>query len=109
MGFAAGWAQLPFLAEVAGGPDDGEARLALEAAVELAARPRRSEDPEDAAELRDGCEGLGTLARDTTRARPRRVSAIRALRMMPCPRGRGAGGAGEAGAAGDLPVDVDAK
>ena len=49
------------------GKDDDEARLALEAAVELAARPRRSEDVEDADELREGCEKLGALARDATR------------------------------------------
>ncbi len=96
MAYAHGWAQLPFLATVAKGKSDEEARLALESIVELAARPRTSEDPEDAEELREGCEALGSLARDTARPRARRVAAIRALRMMPCP-------------PMELPTDVDAK
>src|SRR5262249_32745975 len=77
MGYAAGWSQLPFLAKTAAAKDEEEARLALDATLELAARPRRAEDPEDADEFREGCEGLGALARDTTRPRARRVPAIR--------------------------------
>jgi hypothetical protein len=96
MAYARGWAQLPFLATVASGKSDEEARLALESIVELAARPRLSEDPEDAEELREGCEALGSLARDTARLRARRAAAVRALRMMPCPEM-------------DLPTDVDAR
>ncbi|MBX3204114.1 MAG: hypothetical protein KF764_03545 [Labilithrix sp.] len=100
MAYARGWAHLPYLAKAAGGKNDDEARLALESTVELAARPRRAEDPEDADELREGCEGLVGLARDASRPRPRRVLAIRALRMMPCPPFEGGEG---------LPSDVDAK
>lgn len=100
MGYARGWAQLPFLARVASGRDDDEARLALDATLELAARPRSSEDPEDEGELREGCVGMLTLARDVARPRPRRVAAVRALRMLPCP----PEASGEA-----LPADVDAK
>jgi hypothetical protein len=100
MAYARGWAQLPFLAKVAGGKDDEEARLALDTTVELAARPRKAEDPEDAEELAEGCEALSALARDAKRPRTRRVSAIRALRMMPCPPPK----EGEA-----LPTDVDTK
>ena len=96
MGYARGWAQLPYLAKVAGGTSDDEAHLALASLSELAARPRRSEDVEDAEELREGCEKLGALARDVARARERRISAIRALRMMPCPKQ-------------EIPVDLDAK
>jgi len=98
MAFARGWAQLPFLAKAASGKDDEEARLALEVTVELAARPRRAEDPEDATELAEGCELLSALARDAGRPRGRRVAAIRALRMMQCPPPKD----GEA-----LPTDVD--
>ena len=101
MGYARGWAQLPLLAKVASGKNDDEARLALEATLELAARPRRSEDPEDAEELREGCDTLLVLARDVARPRARRVAAVRALRMMPCPPGK----AGPE----ELPTDVDAK
>jgi hypothetical protein len=96
MGYARGWAQLPYLAQTALGTDDDEARIALVASAELGARPRRSEDVEDEAELREGCEKLGGLARDVTRARDRRVLALRALRMIPCPKQ-------------DLPTDLDAR
>jgi hypothetical protein len=100
MAYARGWAQLPFLAKAASGKDDEEARLALESTVELATRPRTAEDPEDADELREGCEGLLTLARDTTRPRARRVASVRALRMLPCPPSKSGEG---------LPSDVDSK
>jgi hypothetical protein len=102
MGYARGWAQLPYLARTAAAPDEEEAKIALESTVELAARPRNAEDVEDADELREGCEKLGALARDTARARDRRIVALRALRMMPCPRQ-----SGEAGQ--DLPTDLDAR
>jgi hypothetical protein len=100
MAYARGWAQLPFLTKAASGKNDEEARLALESAVELATRPRRAEDPEDADELREGCDALSRLARDTTRPRPRRVASVRALRMLPCPPPPNGEG---------LPSDVDAK
>jgi len=96
MGYARGWAQLPFLAQAAAGTSDDEALLALDSLGELAARPRRSEDAEDAEELREGCDKLGALARDVARARDRRVGALRALRMMPCPKQ-------------ELPADLDAR
>ena len=96
MGYARGWAQLPFLAGAAGAPDDADARLALESLVELAARPRRAEDVEDEGELREGCDKLGALARDAARGRDRRIPAIKALRMMPCPKQ-------------ELPTDLDAR
>jgi hypothetical protein len=96
MGYARGWAQLPFLAAAASATDDAEARLALSSAVELAARPRRSEDVEDEAELREGCETLGALARATGGDKSRRIEALRALRMLPCP-------------AQELPTDLDAR
>jgi len=100
MAYARGWAQLPFLAKTASGKDDTEARLALDSVVELATRVRRAEDPEDADELREGCDALSGLARDTKRQRVRRIAAIRALRMMPCPPPK----SGE-----ELPTDLDAK
>ena len=96
MAYARGWAQLPYLATAATGRDDEEARIALSSAVELGARPRRSEDVEDEAELREGCEKLGALARDVERAKERRVLALRALRMLPCPKQ-------------ELPTDLDAR
>lgn len=100
MGYARGWCQLPFLAKTAMGKSDEEARVALEAIVELAARPLRAEDPEDMDELREGCKELGGLALDASRGRERRVMALRALRMMPCPPRHGKE---------DLPSDLDAR
>ena len=73
---------LPFLAEAARGPDDAQAEAALESAIDLAARPRRALDPEDAAEMKEGCDMLLALAGDAKGLRPRRVKAIRALRML---------------------------
>ena len=96
MAYAPGWAQMPYLAKTAAGPDDEEARIALLATVELAARPRHSEDVEDEPELREGCEKLGALARDAAASRDRRIIALRALRMLPCPKQ-------------DLPTDLDAR
>ena len=96
MGFAPGWAQLPFLTTAASGKSEDEARLALASVLELAERPRRSEDVEDVEELGEGCAKLLALAREASQPRERRVGAIRALRMMPCPKQ-------------DLPADLDAK
>jgi hypothetical protein len=96
MAYARGWAQVPYLAQAAATSEDAEARLALGSLVELAARPRRSEDLEDEAELRDGCDKLGALVRDAAQARERRIGALRALRMMPCPRQ-------------ELPAELDAR
>jgi len=98
MGYARGWAQLPYLARIASDKDDELARAALDSVLELAVRPRRAEDPEDVDELRDGCEKLTALAKDTSKARTRRVASLRALRMMPCP-----------AVDGGLPTDLDAR
>lgn len=98
MAYARGWAHVPFLARTGAGKDDEEARVALDTIVELANRVRTAEEPEDADELQEGCEALGRLAADRARPRARRVSAVRALRLLPCPPG------GEA-----LPSDLDAK
>ncbi len=80
------WEGLPLLAEAARAASDDEANAALDSAIDLAARPRRALDPEDAAELKQGCDGLLAVAtaRDTKNALPRarRVKAIRALRML---------------------------
>lgn len=96
LAYARGYAQLPFLTEVASAKDDAEAAVALDAVVAIAARPRRQEDPEDAEELKTACAGLLALAKDAPRPRSRRVQAIRALRMLPCTKA-------------DLPTDLDAK
>jgi hypothetical protein len=73
---------LPLLAEAAAGKSDDDANAALDSAIDLAARPRLALDAEDREELKRGCEALLALASDAKAARPRRVKAIRALRML---------------------------
>jgi hypothetical protein len=92
--------ELPWLAEVAGGPDDAEARSALETIGDLAAAPRRATDPEDAPELHEGCASLLALSRAVERPKERRVLAIRALRML-----------AERGCVtrADIPAELDAR
>ncbi len=96
LAFARGWSQMPFLAQLAAAKDDEEARIALGGAIALAARPRRSEDVEDATELFEGCEQLAAITRDVARGPERRTLALRAVRMMPCPKLA-------------LPTDLDAR
>jgi hypothetical protein len=82
MQFCRDFSELPWLAQVATTGTDDDARAALDAVVELAARPRRATDPEDADELHVGCGALLELARGAERPKERRVLAIRALRML---------------------------
>jgi hypothetical protein len=100
MAYCPDFGELPWLAEVGAKGKDDEAKLALEAAVDLAARPRRSTDPEDAEELHAGCGALLELAKTKEAPRERRVLAVRALRML-----------AERGCVkrADIPADVDAK
>jgi hypothetical protein len=73
---------LPWLASVAASGTDEEAEIALQSAAQLAAEPRRSVDPEDALEVRAGCDSLLALAKGADRPRARRLGAIRVLRML---------------------------
>ena len=100
MQYCRDFSELPLLAQVGSEGTDGDARSALASAVALAARPRRSVDPEDADELHSGCATLLSLARDPARPRDRRVLAIRALRMLL-----------EYGCVkrADIPADLDAR
>lgn len=76
------WVALPWLAGVADGADAEEALLAVETSAALAARPRRAVDPEDAMELRAGCERLSRVVKNEQRSKPVRVGAMRTLRML---------------------------
>lgn len=100
MQYCPDFTELPYLAQVGIDGSDDDARAALTSAVALAARPRRSVDPEDADELHTGCATLLSLARGLERPRDRRVLAIRALRML-----------SEYGCVkrADLPADLDAR
>jgi hypothetical protein len=92
--------ELPWLARIGATGQDDDARAALETVVELAARPRRATDPEDAEELHTGCGALLELAKAADRPKPRRVLAIRALRML-----------SDRGCVkrADIPTDLDAR
>jgi hypothetical protein len=94
------FSELPWLAQVGTEGSDADARAALEAIDDLAARPRRSVDPDDADELHTGCATMLALARKNDAPRDRRVLAIRALRMLAdygCVKRP------------DIPTDLDAK
>jgi hypothetical protein len=93
------FSELPWLARLGADARDEEAVDALDAIVDQAARVRRATDPEDADELHAGCGTLLELARSTAAA-PRRVRAIRALRML-ADRG--------CVKVADIPHDLDAK
>ncbi|CAN5328188.1 hypothetical protein BH09MYX1_BH09MYX1_44560 [soil metagenome] len=100
MAFAEGFAQLPALGAAAATAPEAEATIAADSAVTLAARPRAQVDPEDAEELHDGCGALLGAAKDMTRPKLVRTSAVRALRML--------ADQGYVNAA-DIPTDLDAK
>jgi len=99
MAYVDGFEPLPWLAAIAAAPQNDYATAALDAIIDMAARPRRAVDPEDGAELREGCDALLALAKDAQAAKARRIQAIRALRML-----------SERGcvAPGDIPADLDA-
>jgi hypothetical protein len=82
LGYAEGMTQLAWLADVAADGADAEADAALRAVLEIAARPRRAIDPEDAPELAAGCRRLLALAREASRPPARRRRASSALRML---------------------------
>jgi hypothetical protein len=100
MQYCGDFAELPWLAQVGAGPSEADARQALEAIFQLAARRRKATDPEDAEELHEGCGSLLAIARDGSQPRERRVLAVRALRML-----------AERGCVkrGDIPAELDAR
>ena len=100
MQYCTDFSELPWLVQVGATGKDDEAKAALGSVVELAARPRRPVDPEDAVELHAGCGALLELAKAADRPRERRVLAIRALRMLS---DRGCVKRAE------IPTDLDAK
>jgi hypothetical protein len=100
MQYCRDFSELPWLVEVGATGKDEEAKAALDAIVELSARPRRATDPEDADELHTGCRALLDLAKAVDRPKERRVRAIRALRMLAdrgCVKGA------------EIPTDLDAR
>ena len=82
LGFAHDFFALPWLSEIAGSGTDAEAEAALESARSLAAWPRATRDPEDALELRAGCENLLALVIAKDKQPTRRAHAASVLRML---------------------------
>lgn len=101
MAFAPGFSAFATLGAAAEKGTDEEARAAVDSADAIAARKRAQVDPEDDDELAAGCASLLATAKNAARARPIRVGAVRALRMLTdrpkCPKAQ------------DIPTDVDAK
>ena len=100
MGYTTGYVALPELGAAAQNGPENEATVAVDSATLIASQKRRQVDPEDALELRDGCDRLLLAAKDTTRPHAVRVGAIRALR-----------GLSDRGCVNqsDIPGDVDVK
>ena len=94
------FSELPWLADLGARGTDAEAIAALDSIGLQAARVRRATDPEDADELHEGCGTLLALAKTVPQPAPRRVRAIRALRML-----------ADRGCVkrADIPSDLDAK
>jgi hypothetical protein len=100
MAYCKDLSELPWLAELGARGSDTDALAALDAIVDQSARVRRATDPDDADELHTGCATLLDLAQARDRPAPRRVRAIRALRML-----------ADRGCVkrADIPADLDAK
>lgn len=96
LGVAPGFSQVARLAREAEGGSEDHARIALASLAEIGARPRRPVEHEEEAELAAGCETLATLARKADAPRPRRIQAVRAHRLLPCPKA-------------ELPADLDTR
>lgn len=74
---------LPFLGEVAAQTSDPSlALVAADAASSLAARRRAQVAPEDALEIREGCDRLLAVAKDAQKAKVLRLRVLRTLRML---------------------------
>jgi hypothetical protein len=101
MAFTPGFSGFPTLGGAADKGTDEEARAAVDSADAIAARKREQVDPEDDEELAAGCASLLAAAKNAQRARPIRVGAVRALRMLV--------DRPKCVTASDIPTDVDAK
>jgi hypothetical protein len=82
LAYAEDFTPLPFLAGVASSGTDAEAARALASVESLAALSQRTRDPEDALELREGCDLLAALARQADAPKGRRARAVSILRML---------------------------
>jgi hypothetical protein len=102
MGACDGESELGWLAGVAQTGKGADAMAALDAIVELVARPRRALDPDDAEEIVQACRALLALARSPDHPKSQRVKAVSALRMLA---DRGSGCVRPS----DIPAELDAK
>jgi len=82
MGYTQALDGLGFLGESAARDPEPLATAAVASAAMLAANPRRARDPEDALEVRRGCDALRAAKNDGARPKPVRDGAQRALAML---------------------------
>jgi hypothetical protein len=82
MGYTRSFVGLPLLGESAKTDPEPLATAAALSAEMLAAEPRRTWDPEDALEVREGCDKLKAAAADPARPKSVRDGAARAVKML---------------------------
>ncbi len=82
MGYTRSLVGLPLLGESAKSDADPLASAAVASAEMLAAEPRRAWDPEDAVEVRQGCDKLKAAAANAARPKAVRDGAARAVKML---------------------------
>jgi len=82
MGYTRSLVGLALLGESAQKDPEPLAAAAVASAEMLAAEPRRTWDPEDAIEVRQGCESLKKAAADAARPKAVRDGASRAVKML---------------------------
>jgi hypothetical protein len=82
MGYTRTLEGLALLGDSAAHDPEPLAIAAVNSAAMLASNPRRSRDPEDALEVRKGCDGLRAAATDTARPKSVRDGSQRALAML---------------------------
>jgi hypothetical protein len=82
MGYTRSLVGLPLLGESAAKDPEPLATAAVQSAEMLAAEPRRTWDPEDALEVRQGCTSLKAAAADVARPKAVRDGASRAVKML---------------------------
>jgi hypothetical protein len=82
MGYTRSLVGLPLLGDSAAKDPEPLATAAVQSAEMLAAEPRRTWDPEDADEVRQGCDKLKAAAADPARPKAVRDGASRAVKML---------------------------
>jgi hypothetical protein len=82
LAYADGFSMVAWLGRLATSDERGESQAALDSLLEIAARPTRPVDPEDALEVRAGMADILSVAREKERPKSARIVAVRGLRMF---------------------------